>query len=764
MKLHYPQTRRDGVIDDYHGVPVPDPYRWLEDAGSPETAAWSAAQHALTQRYLDGSAGRERIAARVTELLAYPKHGLPVRKGGRYFMTYNPGLANQPALYRAERLGGPRALVLDPNTFSEDGTVALEGYAPSEDGTLLAYQLSTSGSDWSEVRVREVDTGRDLPETLRWCKFTSIAWRKDGSGFYYSRYPDPAGRPEAEQSTHMKVYWHEVGTPQEADRLVYERPDLPELGFQAGVTDDGAYLVLHAWQGTDPRNRFYYREEGAGGGFVRLLDEQDAAYHFIGNDGTLFYFHTDLGAPRGRVVAIDVTRPERAAWRELVPEREDAVLAFACLVNDQFVLVYERDAHHEVEVRERDGSFVRAIELPGPGTVAGLSGKREDQELFLSFTSFLEPPSVYRYDFALGTLAPVHEASVDLDLERYETRQVFYRSKDGTRVPMFLVHRKGLALDGRNPTLLYGYGGFKVSLLPTYSAMVACWVERGGVFALANIRGGNEYGEAWHQAAVLERKQNAFDDFIAAAEWLIAEGYTSPRHLAIQGGSNGGLLVAACMVQRPELYGAVLCAVPVTDMLRYHKFTVGRYWAVEYGNAEADPEHFRFLRAYSPLHNVTPGTAYPATLILTADTDDRVVPAHARKFTAALQAAQAGDAPILLRVESRAGHGHGKPVSKQRDEITDCLTFLAMTVERGGEGQRGLRPARSDRGGLPPGGGLGQAADVGDGKPRGRAEHAERGRGPQRGGDPELARDPAGGDHGQRAEREGAERVVGGHP
>ena len=673
--MQYPQAHRDSVVDDYHGVPVADPYRWLEDAASPDTVAWSEAQRVLARSYLDAFPARERIVRRVTALTDYPKHGLPVRKGSRYFVTYNPGLEDQPVLYRMEHVGGPRTVVIDPNTFSSDGTVAIEGLFYGEDGALAAYSVSSGGSDWQEIRIRDVDTGADHADTIRWCKFTSVAWRKDNSGFYYSRYPDPSGRPEAEQVTDMQVYWHALDTPQLQDRLVYERPDAGELGFAPALTKDGRYLVLHVWHGTDRRNRFYYREEASGGDFVRLLDEQDAGYDFLGNDGTLFYFKTDLDAPRGRVVAIDVARPERADWRELVPERE-AVLSLATMVNDQLVLVYERDAHHQLHVHELDGTFSHDVALPTFGSIIGITGEREDRELFLGFTSFLRPPAVYRYDFATRTLSLLHAASVDLDAERYETRQVFYRSKDGTRVPMFVTHRKGLALDRRNPTILHGYGGFKISLLPAYSELVAHWVEHGGVYAVANLRGGNEYGEQWHEAAMLDRKQNVFDDFIAAAEWLIANGYTSASRLASYGGSNGGLLVASCMLQRPELFGAVLCAVPVTDMLRFHKFTVGRYWVVEYGNAESSPEQFRFLIAYSPLHNVRQGVAYPATLVLTADTDDRVVPAHAKKFTAALQAATNGDAPIMLRLEPKAGHGHGKPVYKRRDEISDCLTFL----------------------------------------------------------------------------------------
>jgi prolyl oligopeptidase len=680
--MNVPFTRRDETVDDYHGVIVADPYRWLEDAASEETLAWSEAQNALARSYLAAIPQRERIQTRYTELMNYPKYTVPQKKGDRYYFTKNSGLQNQAVLYMQKTPGGASSLVLDPNTLSSDGTVALTNQAFSQDGQLLAYGTSTSGSDWQELRVRQVDSGINYIDVIRWCKFTSIAWRHDnagfGFGFYYSRFPEPGTVPPEDQTNFNKVYWHRVSTTQAEDVLIYERPDAKELGFSPFITDDGMYLLLEAWHGTDPKNRVYYREVASDGPFVRLLDEADASYNFVGNDGPLFYFHTDLEAPRGRIIAIDIRQPERANWQELVPEQED-VIVFALMVNAQFVIVYMHHAYHTLLIYETNGRFVRAVALPTLGSIEGISGKKEDKELFFSFTSFLYPPSIYRYDFTDQTLALLYGAEVKFDLDGYETQQVFYTSKDGTRVPMFLIHKKGLTLDSNNPTLMYGYGGFNISQTPSYSTRISLWVENGGVYAVVNLRGGNEYGEDWHQAGMLGKKQNVFDDFIAAAEWLIANNYTNRAKLAITGGSNGGLLVAACMVQRPELYGAVVCRVPVIDMLRYHRFTVGRYWIPEYGNAEQSEEHFQFLYAYSPLHNIKEGAVYPPTLIMTADTDDRVVPAHAKKFTATLQAANGGPNPILLRLEMKAGHGMGKPTTKVIEEESDMLAFLFQT-------------------------------------------------------------------------------------
>ncbi|GAB4213299.1 MAG: prolyl oligopeptidase family serine peptidase [Roseiflexaceae bacterium] len=677
--LTYPPARRDETVAIFHGTPVADPYRWLEDERTPETTAWVADQNRLTRTLLDAIPQRGPIHERLTKLWDYAKYSLPFERGGRFFFLKNDGLQNQAVLYTQASLDGPATPLLDPNTLSTDGTVALSTLEVSEDGLLLAYGISRSGSDWQELHIRRVDDGSDYPEVIHWCKFTTIAWRHDGSGFYYTRFPEPSG-PDEPQGRDSRVYWHRLGTPQEQDTLVFERPDAPELGFSPYSTEDGRYLVLHVWRGTDTQNRCYYRPTGSDGPFVRLLDEADAQYQLIEAVGDTFYFKTDLHAPRGRVIAIDLARPERGHWRTVVPE-QDAVIAYAALVNQRLVLVLTRDVHHEVQVYHLDGSFDRTIALPALGSVTGLSGRSTDRELRIGFASFLYPPGAFRYDFASDRLLPLRAAEVDFDPDAFETRQTFAISADGTRVPVFLIFRRGLALDGSHPTLLYGYGGFNISLMPDFTPSRIAWLEQGGVYAIANLRGGGEYGEAWHRAGMLDQKQRVFEDFIAAAEHLIAQGYTNSRRLAIMGGSNGGLLVAACMLQRPDLFGAVVCAVPVIDMLRYHHFTIGRYWTGEYGNADEDPEHFRFLLAYSPLHNIRPGAGYPPILILTADSDDRVVPAHARKFAAALQhAAGPGDNPVLLRVEQRAGHGFGRPTAKVIDETADVYAFLLKVL------------------------------------------------------------------------------------
>ncbi|HZO72044.1 MAG TPA: prolyl oligopeptidase family serine peptidase [Ktedonobacteraceae bacterium] len=668
-------TRRDNVVEDYHGTSIADPYRWLEDARSEETRAWAQAQSSQTRQYLDTIDGREKLQQRFTDLWNYPKYSVIHKEGDRYFFSKNSGLQNQSVLYMAETLEGPPRPVLDPNTLSADGTVALTNQSFSKDGSLLAYGTSSGGSDWQEIRILNIDKSVYFDEVIYWSKFTTIAWQRDNQGFYYSRFPEPGSVPVEDQANFNKVYWHQVGTPQSEDRLIFERPDAKELGFFPTMSYDGQYLLLEVWHGTDPKNCIYYRKEGSDQPFVRLLDKADAHYDFIDNDGTTFYFHTTLDAPHGRIIAIDIAHPEPANWRVLVPEQED-VIAEVERVNHQFVVQYMHDASHRLRLYNTDGSFAREIELPAPGSIMEMSGKPDDTELFINFTSYLYPPSIYRYDFSSDTLSLLYGSEIKFSADNYQTTQVFYTSKDGTRVPMFLTHRKDLPLDGNNPTLLYGYGGFNISLTPSFSIPPLLWIENGGIYAVANLRGGNEYGEEWHQAGMLEKKQNVFDDFIAAAEWLIANKYTNTTRLAINGRSNGGLLVAACMVQRPDLYGAVVCGVPVIDMLRYHRFTVGRYWVSEYGDAEHNPEHFKFLYAYSPLHNVKEGVEYPATLILTADTDDRVVPAHAMKFAATLQAAQKGSNPILLWVEMKAGHGMGKPTSKVIEEECDTMAFL----------------------------------------------------------------------------------------
>jgi len=680
--LNISETRRDATIEDYHGTQVADPYRWLEDAASAETQAWSEAQNKVTRAYLDALPMREKIKTRLTELYDYPKQSAPSKHGDRYYFSRNTGLQNQAVLYKQTTLSGETTLVLDPNTFSSDGTAALINTSFSEDGKLLAYGTSTSGSDWQEVKIRRVDEGSDFDEKIQWTKFSSLPWRHDNQGFFYSRFPEPGTVPAEDQSNFNKVYFHTLGTSQSVDQLIFERPDAKELAFDPMVTDDGVYIVLNVWHGTDTQNRVYYREATSDTPFVRLLDEADAEYTFIGNDGPVFYFKTDLNAPRGRIIVIDTRQPERENWREIVPQQND-VLSFVLLANHQFVVVYMHDAHHQMIRYDMSGHQLGEIALPTLGSIVEITGKVNESELFFSFTSYLFPTSTYRYDFASEQVKQLYGAEIAFDSSGYETEQVFYPSKDGTRIPMFLTHKKGLVKVGNNPTLLYGYGGFNISLTPTFSLVALLWVESGGIYAVANLRGGGEYGEEWHKAGMLEKKQNVFDDFIAAGEWLIANKYTSTKKLAINGGSNGGLLTATCLVQRSDLYGAVVCEVPVIDMLRYHRFTLGRYWTGEYGDAEHNAEQFRFLYAYSPLHNVKEGVHYPPTLILTADTDDRVVPAHAKKFTATIQRAYSGEQPPMLRVELKAGHGMGKPTTKIIDERSDMLAFLFETFGMG---------------------------------------------------------------------------------
>jgi prolyl oligopeptidase len=577
-------------------------------------------------------------------------------------------------------------VLLDPNLLSEDGTVALSTLAVSEDGRLAAYGTSASGSDWEEFRVRDVASGADLPDHLRWIKFSDASWTHDAKGFFYSRYPEPTGQELTGVNRFHKLYYHRLGTDQREDIRVYERPDQPDWGFSATVSDDGRYAIVHVWLGTDRRNRVYYldlkdaqRPRVRGGTVVRLLDDFDASYSFVGNDGPVFYFLTDLDAPRKRVIAIDTRRPARARWREIVPQSQD-VIESVQIIHDTFVANYLQDAHSRLRLFALDGRPLKDLELPTLGSVSSIAGERKDVEMFYAFTSFLYPTTIFRYDFRTGATSVFKAPAIDFDPSGYETKQVFYTSKDGTRVPMFITHKKGIALDGSNPTYLYGYGGFNISLTPSFSVSMLVWLELGGVYAVPNLRGGGEYGEEWHQAGMHEKKQTVFDDFIAAAEYLIAQRYTSPAKLAIGGGSNGGLLVGAAITQRPELFGAALPAVGVMDMLRFHKFTIGWAWVTEYGSADS-AQQFPYLHKYSPLHNIKPGTRYPATFVTTADHDDRVVPGHSFKFTATLQAAQAGPAPVLIQIETKAGHGAGKPTSKLIAEQADRWAFLVRNLD-----------------------------------------------------------------------------------
>lgn len=679
----YPKARQDELVEDFHGTLVADPYRWLEDDQSAETRAWVAAQNALFADFLDGGR-RHNWTERLTRLWNFTRFSVPIRRGEKYFFSRNNGLQNQPVLYQQQGPAGDPAILLDPNTLSEDGTVALVTRSFSKDGRLMAYALSSSGSDWQEIHILNTATGYQFPEVIKWTKFSEPAWLPSGAGFYYSRYPQPGSIPDAPPSTHHRVYRHIVGTPQSDDELVYARPDAPELGFYPEVTADGRYLVLTVGHGTDVEKRIYYQDRDGEQEMVRLLDEADAMYAFIGNVGAHFYFHTNLDAPNGRIIAIDLRRPGRENWVNIVPEAADTI-HFVRLVQNRLVVVRLHNAAHQITFYDLEGAPAGEIALPGQGTIMGMAGRQEDSDLFMNFQSYLQAPAIFHYDFRADTFSQWRGGEVSFDPAGYVTEQHAFPSADGTGVTLFFTHKNGLVRDGNNPVLLYGYGGFAISHTPLYSPFFLAWLEAGGVLADVNLRGGNEYGEEWHQAGMLANKQNVFDDFMAAAEWLAAENITRPEKLAIYGRSNGGLLVAACMLQRPELVGAVLCVVPVIDMLRYHKFTVGRYWTGEYGNAEENADHFRFMHAYSPLHNVRPGVAYPPVLITTADTDDRVVPLHARKFAATLQeaAATAGGNPnpVLLRVETRAGHGLGKPTGKLIAEYADMLTFVSQALD-----------------------------------------------------------------------------------
>ncbi|MBL9169557.1 MAG: S9 family peptidase [Verrucomicrobiales bacterium] len=679
--VNYPTTRRMEQTDNYHGTAVPDPYRWLEDDNSPETKDWTARQNEVTFAYLKSIPQRGAIKERLTKLWNYERYGVPSRKGNRYFISRNNGLQNQSVLYSMDRPEAEPQVLLDPNNLSADGTVALASTAISHDGNLLAYALSASGSDWNEWKVRDVRTGTDLSDHLKWVKFSGAAWTKDNKGFFYSRYDEPKpGETLKGVNYYQKLYYHRLGTAQSEDKLIYHRPDQKEWGFGGSVTDDGNYLIISVWQGTNPKNRVFYLDlSKPDSQVVELLNDFDASYNFVENDGPVFWFLTDLNAPRGRLIAIDTTQPQRSRWIEVIPQAAETLQSVSVL-NNQFVCSYLKDAQSQVNVFSLQGAPIRTLELPGIGSASGFGGERNDTETFFSFTSFTVPGVIYRHDLRTGQSTVFRQPKVDFDPADYETKQVFYSSKDGTRIPMFITHKRGLKLDGNNPTYLYGYGGFNISLTPSFSVSLLVWMERGGVYAMPNLRGGGEYGEEWHQAGTKLKKQNVFDDFISAAEWLIANRYTSSKKLAIAGGSNGGLLVGACMTQRPDLFAAALPAVGVLDMLRFQKFTIGWAWTSDYGSSDKQDE-FQALYRYSPYHNLKAGTRYPSTLITTADHDDRVVPAHSFKFAARLQECHRGSNPVMIRVEMKAGHGAGKPTTKLIEESADKWAFLVRELD-----------------------------------------------------------------------------------
>jgi prolyl oligopeptidase len=678
--LNYPQARKGDQVDEYHGTKVADPYRWLEDPDSPETRKWIEAENKVTFSYLEAIPERSAIKERLTELWNFERFGVPTHKGGRYIFSRNDGLQNQNVLMTTTSLEGEPRVLLDPNKLSADGTVALTEYSLSDDGKLLAYGLASAGSDWQEWKIRDAETGEDLPDHLKWIKFSSASWTADGKGLFYSRYDEPTDANKLTSvNYYQKLYFHKLGTPQADDKLIYERRDQKEWGFGGHVTEDGDYLIITLWRGTERKHQVFYLDlTKPDSKVVELVTGFDAHYDFVANDGPIFWLRTDLGAPRYRLIAIDTRQPQREAWQEVIPQATD-VLENVSLVGGRFFGTYLKDAHTEVRVFNLAGKALGDVQLPGIGTVAGFHGRRRDKETFYGFTSFTTPTTIYRYDIDNGTSSVFRAPKVHFKPNDFETKQVFYTSRDGTRVPMFITYKRGLALNGKNPTYLYGYGGFNIPLTPNFSVSRIVWLEMGGVFAMPNLRGGGEYGRAWHEAGMKLQKQNVFDDFIAAAEYLIREKYTSSEHLAISGRSNGGLLVGACMTQRPDLFAAALPGVGVLDMLRFQKFTIGWAWVSDYGSVE-NADEFAALYAYSPLQNIKPGTSYPATLITTADHDDRVVPAHSFKFAATLQAAQSGPKPVLIRIETSAGHGAGTPTAKLIEEVADSYAFLVKVL------------------------------------------------------------------------------------
>lgn len=677
--LSYPDSKPGKTVDTLHDIKVPDPYRWLEDLNSDQTSAWVKAQNSLTDSYLDAISGRQALENHLTKLWNVERLGVPSFEGGSYFFSKNNGLQNQSVLYSSKSLDLEPTVLLDPNKLSKDGTVALNSYEVSPDGKYLAYSTSASGSDWVEWKIREISSRKDLSDHLKWSKFSGVSWAKNSKGFYYGRFPTPKdGEEMMAQNIHKKIYFHEIGKPQSEDLLVYERSNQPKQGLYAWVTEDGKYLLIQVSQGTDTKNGLFYKDlSNSTSKVIELLSSFDASYDFITNLGSKFIIRTDLNAPKQKVISIDVNEPLSVRWETIIPESTETLRSVSH-IGGLFIANYLKDARTEIRRFKTDGNSLPPVKLPGLGTASGFEGKSDQNETFYYFTSFTSPGAVYRYDVTRNASTLLKAPKTQFDRDHYESRQIFATSRDGTKIPMFIVSKKNLKLDGNNPTLLYAYGGFNISLRPSYSPATIAWLDLGGIYVMANLRGGGEYGEEWHEAGMKLKKQNVFDDFIACAEHLISNKFTSSKKLSIAGGSNGGLLVGACMVQRPELYGACLPAVGVMDMLRFHKFTIGWAWQAEYGKPE-DPEDFKNLLTYSPYHNLKPNN-YPATMVITSDHDDRVVPSHSYKFAAALQSAQNGFAPTLIRIESKAGHGAGTPTSKRIEAIVDKYAFLAKAL------------------------------------------------------------------------------------
>lgn len=670
--LKYPVSQKVDTVDHYHGTEIADPYRWLEDDNSDETKAWVVEQNKVTDSLLAEIPFRQKIQDRLTQIWDYPKYGLPFKKGDYWYYYKNDGLQGQYVIYQMESLEGEPVVFLDPNTFSQDGTVALSGLSFSKDGKLCAYSISSGGSDWREVFVMDVETKEKLADHLQWIKFSGISWYKNG--FYYSRYDAPAEGDELKGvNENNKVYYHIVGTAQSQDDLIYQDPEHPKFGWYMGTTEDEKYLILSGSNPSAKGNSLYFKATSdKKGAFIPIQDHFDFDTWILDNEGDELFVMTNENAPKNKVYKFNAKNPKET--REVIPQTTD-VLRNVEMVGGKLLVSYMHDASSKAYVYNLDGSLEHQIDLPGIGSISGFSGEKESNTAFYSFTSFTSPSMAFKYDIKNNKSEVFRASGIDFDINQYETKQVFYSSKDGTKVPMFIVHKKGLKLDGQNPTLLYGYGGFNISLTPFFSISNLVLLENGGVYALPNIRGGGEYGEEWHEAGMQLNKQNVFDDFIAAAEYLIEEGYTNSEKLAIKGGSNGGLLVGACMTQKPELFQVAIPEVGVMDMLRYHKFTIGYYWVPDYGSSD-DQVQFENLIKYSPLHNIKEGTCYPATIITTADHDDRVVPAHSFKFAAELQSKQSCANPTVIRIESKAGHGAGKSTDKVIEEATDLWSFM----------------------------------------------------------------------------------------
>lgn len=678
QQIKYPDTKKQDITDVYFNDTVADPYRWLEDDNAQDVKDWVVAENVVTDKYFAKIPFRQDLKKRLTKLWNFPKYGTPFKKGDRYFYMYNSGLQNQYVLYTQKSLTDEGEILLDPNTFSDDGTVALSGLSISNDGKYLAYQISSGGSDWSEICVMDIDTKTLLPDHIQWVKFSGASWYKDG--FYYSAYDAPKEGDELKgKNEYHKVYYHKLGEQQAQDQLIHQDKQNPLRNFNVSTTEDEKYIFLAGTESTSG-NFLYVKEAGKDKAeFLPISDNFESDFSPIDNiDGRILIL-TNYKAPKYRVISVDATKPAEKYWKEIIPESEN-VLEWANVVGGKIVISYMQDAHNVVFVNDLEGKRLFELQLPTIGSIGGFNGDKNSDEVFYLFTSYTFPSTIYKYNIATNQSEVFRKLDVDFIPDAYETKQVFFESKDGTKVPMFITSKKNLELNGQNPTLLYGYGGFNISLTPGFSMGIIPFLENGGVYVVANLRGGGEYGKEWHEAGTKLQKQNVFDDFIRAAEWLIVNKYTSSEKLAIRGGSNGGLLVGACMTQRPELFKVAIPQVGVMDMLRYHKFTIGWAWATDYGTSEDNAEMYQYLKGYSPVHTIKQGVSYPATLVTTADHDDRVVPAHSFKFIAGLQAAQAGENPVLIRIETKAGHGSGKPTAMIIEENADILSFMMYNL------------------------------------------------------------------------------------